>query len=108
GGDVQAHVDVNGKTQSSPPMNMYMQDMPISIPSIEPGLTIADSAKIAGNLEYTSTVDLPIPSGVVVGKVTRTEPEITPRAVKAQPTPAQLAIKWSLNLLRSIVTLVLF
>jgi hypothetical protein len=108
GGDVQAYVDANEQTQSSPPMQMYMQDMPIAIPSIQPGLTISDNASIEGNLEYTSTVDLGIPAGVVAGEVIRTEPQVEHRPEKAAPTPGQLAVKWTLDLLRSIITLVLF
>jgi len=108
GGNVKAYVDETDKTKSSPPMRMYGSDVPISIPSVEPGLTIADTAKISGNLEYTSTKDLPIPSDAVVGKITRTEPAVRPDAVHTEPTTAQRAIKWSLNLLRSILTLVLF
>ena len=67
GGDIQAYVDVTEDGNSAPPMNMYMTNIPISLPSVAPGLTVADSAKIAGNLQYTSTKDLPIPSGVVGG-----------------------------------------
>jgi predicted acyltransferase (DUF342 family) len=108
GGNVKAYVDVTDKTKSSPPMRMYGSDMPISLPTVPPGLTIDDGAKIAGNLEYTSTMDLPVPSGVVVGKITRIEPQVKAGSVHTEPTAAQIAIKWSLNLLRSIVTLVLF
>lgn len=109
GGDVKAYVDVTAETQASPPMNMYMSNMPISLPSVQPGLTVADSAEIAGNLEYTSTIDLPIPSSAVAGKVTRVEPVTGPEAVRpAPPTFAQKTATWSLDLLRSIVTLFLF
>jgi cytoskeletal protein CcmA (bactofilin family) len=108
GGDVQAWVDANEETKSSPPMQMYMQEMPIAIPSVQPGLTIAEDASIEGNLEYTSTIDLAIPSGVVAGEVIRTTPQVDQRPEKAEPTPAQRALDWTLGLLRSVITLVLF
>jgi cytoskeletal protein CcmA (bactofilin family) len=108
GGNVQAYVDANENTRSSPPMNMYMANIPITIPNVQPGLKVDDSTKIAGNLEYTSTVDLPIPSGVVAGKVTRTAPAVDQTARVIPPTPAQQVGKWVLNLLRGLVTLLLF
>jgi hypothetical protein len=108
GGDLQAYVDVTEDTASNPPMNMYMSNMPISIPSVDAGLTIADEAKIAGNLTYTSTLDLKFPSSVISGKVTRLEPVARPEEVKVQPTQSQIVLKWSLELIRNIVTLILF
>ena len=108
GGDVQAYVDVNEDTQSSPPMNMYMSNIPITLPSVQPGLTVNDSAEIAGNLEYTSTIDLPVPIGVVGGKVTRTAPEVSAEVRSVSPTPAQKVGNWALDMLRGMVTLILF
>jgi hypothetical protein len=103
GGDVYAFVDATEGGNSGPNPNMYMPDMPISIPSVNAGLTVDDSASIAGNLEYTSAADLPIPSGVVAGKVTRTEPE-----ADVEPTSGEKIMTWSFDLLRSMVTLILF
>ena len=108
GGDVQAYVDVTSETEGMPPLNMYMTQNPIAIPNVPAGLTVTDSAKIAGNLEYTSTIDLRIPSGVVGGKVTRTEPLVGPEAVQVQPTNAQRVGTWALDMLRGMVTLILF
>jgi hypothetical protein len=108
GGDVRAYVDATEDTQSAPPMNMYMTNIPITIPSVHPGLTVADNAKIAGNLEYTSTIELPLPSGVVGGEVTRTAPVASERTRPVQPTPAQEVGKWALDLLRGMITLILF
>jgi len=108
GGDLQAYVDVTEATASNPPMNMYMSNMPISIPSVDPGLTIADEAKIAGNLTYTSTLDIKFPSSVISGKVTRLEPVARPEGVEVQPTQSQIVLKWSFDLLRNILTLILF
>jgi len=108
GGNVQAYVDVTEDSESAPPMNMYMTNMPISIPSVQPGLTIADGAEIAGNLEYTSTKDLPIPGGAVGGEVMRTAPEITAEEAYAKPTAAQKVGNWALGMLRTMVTLIVF
>ena len=108
GGNVDAYVDATEDTKSSPPMSTYMTNIPISIPSVQPGLTVADSAKIAGNLKYSSTYDLPVPSGVVEGKVTRTEPEINPETQYVPPTSAQKVGTWALDMLRTVITLVLF
>ncbi len=110
GGNVQAYVEANENTAPAPPVQMYMTNIPISVPNVRPGLTVANNAKIAGNLTYTSTVDLLIPDGVVAGKVTRTTPthndSRTARAV--QPTPAQKVGAWILDMVRSSLTLILF
>ncbi|MEW6242041.1 MAG: hypothetical protein AB1564_14650 [Chloroflexota bacterium] len=108
GGDVKAYVDVTEDTESSPPLNMYMTNVPVTIPSVQPGLTVDDGASIAGNLDYTSYKDISIPTGVVGGKVTRSAPQVGVEALEVQPTPAQRATSWSLDLLRNIVTLLLF
>lgn len=108
GGDVKAYVDMTEDTASSPPIRMFMTDIPITLPEVRPGLTISDDAVIAGNLEYSSTFDLDIPEGVVGGKINRVVPEIGPEAVEQQPTPAEKVGKWALNMIRRMATLILF
>ena len=106
-GDVHAYVDMTSENEEMPPLNMYMTDMPISIPSVPAGLTVSDSARIAGNLEYTSTFDLDIPNSAVAGKITRTEPAVDPQMQVVEPTSAEKVTTWVLNLLRISVTLIL-
>jgi cytoskeletal protein CcmA (bactofilin family) len=109
GGDVKAYVDQTEETTSGPSPNVYMQqNIPLTLPSVAPGLTIDEDAKIAGDLEYSSTYDLTFPGGSVGGQVTRVEPEITEGEVYVPPTPLQKAGKWALDLLRTTLTLVLF
>ncbi|HEY2979786.1 MAG TPA: polymer-forming cytoskeletal protein [Anaerolineales bacterium] len=107
GGDVHAFVDATADSASEPPMNIYMMQVPISIQPIKPGLIIADTARIAGDLEYSSTVDLPIPSGAVAGKVTRVEPAVHEGRVVRAPTQGELVGHWALDVLRSAATLIL-
>jgi cytoskeletal protein CcmA (bactofilin family) len=109
GGDVKAYVDQTEETTSGPSPNIFMQqNIPLTLPSVAPGLTIAESAKIAGDLEYSSTYDLSFPSGVVGGQVTRVEPEISEGEVRTPPTPLQKTGTWVLKSIRTIVTLILF
>ena len=109
GGDVKAYVDQTEETANSPSPNIYMQqNIPLTLPSVAPGLTVAESAKIAGDLEYSSTYDLTFPGGSVNGEVTRVQPEITEGRTYVPPTPAQKTGKWALDLLRTVLTLVLF
>lgn len=108
GRDVKAYVDQTQETASSPSPNIYMQrNIPLTLPSVAPGLTIANSAKVAGDLEYSSTYNLTFPANSVGGKVTRVEPEINQGKVRTPPTPIQKTGKWTLDLLRSLVTLIL-
>jgi cytoskeletal protein CcmA (bactofilin family) len=65
GGNVDAHVgsgeDGGGAGMSPPPM--------IAIPSVPPGLTVAESARINGKLTYSSSREYPV-AGAVAGGVT--------------------------------------
>jgi hypothetical protein len=108
GGDVKAYVDQTEDTARSPSPNIYMQqNIPLTLPSVAPGLTVAESAQISGSLEYSSTYDLTFPGGAVGGEVTRVEPEISEGEPYVPPTPLERTGKWALDLLRTIVTLVL-
>ncbi|MGB7872944.1 MAG: hypothetical protein WBL25_01070 [Anaerolineales bacterium] len=109
GGNVKAYVDQTQDTASGPSPNVYMQQsIPLTLPSVAPGLTVAESANIAGDLEYSSTYDLTFPGGSVSGDVNRVQPEISEGVVRTPPTPLQKTGKWGLDLLRTILTLVLF
>ncbi len=109
GRDVKAYVDQTEETASGPSPNVFMQqNIPLTLPSVAPGLTVAQGAKIAGNLEYSSTYDLTFPSGSVGGQINRVEPEISEGRVRMPPTPLQKTGKWALDLLRSTLTLILF
>ncbi len=106
GGDVKA--EVGDPEEGGPPMSMFFPQSGISFPSIKPGFNVGKDAKIAGNLEYTQSKDVKIPAGVVVGKTTRNEPVVDPEKVVVPPTPAEKAITWTFDLLRTIVTWIIF
>lgn len=106
GGDITA--EVGERTEGGPSPSMYMSNTGISVPNVQPGLTIDEDAKIKGDLTYTQTVDVEIPGGVVGGEVTRNEPVVDKRVVVTPPTAGELAVTWVLDLFRSIVTLILF
>lgn len=108
GGDVKAYVDQTEETANEPPFVVVMQpNIPLSLPHVAPGLTVKEGARIGGDLEYSSTYDLRFPTGVVGGKVIRVEPKLD-KIASLSPTPAQQAGRWALDLLRSLVTLLLF
>jgi len=103
GGNVKAEVGEVGSGSPSPAM--YGQPE-ISIPTVPTGLTIDPGSSIGGNLDYTQSKDLPIPSGVVAGQITR----VPPSAARTAPQPmsgVQRAANWFLNLIRTYVTLLL-
>ncbi len=106
GGDVTA--EVGSAEDAGAPPSSYMWQTGISVPSVAPGFTIDEKAKIGGNLVYTQTKDIKIPADAVSGKVTRKEPVADVSAQYTPPTTAEKAATWSLDLLRSIVTLILF
>ncbi len=106
GGDVTA--EVGEATDAGPAPSMYMPNVTISIPSVTPGFSVDKDAVIKGNLVYTQNADIKISSNVVVGKITRNEPVVDAEHVYVPPTPAQMALNWTLDLFRTIVTLILF
>ncbi len=106
GGDVTA--EVGSAEDAGAPPSSYMWQTGISVPSVAPGFTIDEKATIGGNLTYTQTKDIEIPSDAVSGKVTRKEPVADVNVQYTPPTAAEKAASWSFDLLRSIVTLVLF
>lgn len=106
GGDVQA--EVGDPEEGAPPMSMFMPQAQIDFPSVKPGFNVGEDAKIAGNLEYTQSAEVKIPSGVVAGKITRKEPVVDPEEVVVPPTPAEKALTWTLDLLRTIITWIAF
>ena len=113
GGNVKADVGEANQSQAGPPPTMFMGGQStVPIPLVKTGLTIDPSAKIAGNLDYTQNNDLTFPAGVVSGKISRTTPPVNQAAgargtSEFVETPAQKVGNWSLNLLRSLVTLIL-
>ena len=107
GGDVRAEVGEPGRAPMGPTPGMFMPPSSVPIPVVQPGLTIDPGAKIHGDLEYTSSSALNFPAGVIAGTVTRMEPVVNPDAAPVKPTPAQSSMKWALDLLRRMVTLIL-
>ena len=108
GGNVKADIGDN-QGQSGPPPTMFMGPSTVPVPLVSTGLTIDPSAKISGDLNYTQSKDLAFPAGTISGKISRVAPTENQsyRASHIEETPAQKVTNWSLNLLRSLVTLIL-
>lgn len=90
GGDVKAEVGDPG--EGSPPMSMFMPQAQIDFPAVKPGFNVGEDEKIKGDLEYTQSKDVKIPSGAVAGKITRNEPVVDPEEAVVPPTPAEKAV----------------
>ena len=107
-GDLYAYVDQTEETIKGISPNVYMQqNIPLALPSVAPGFTIAEGAKVAGDLEYSSTYELTFPGDAIGGKVTRVEPKVENIEKRTPPTPMQKVGKWFLDSLRTTLTLVL-
>lgn len=107
GGDVQAAVGEANRVQAGPPPTVFMPQSTIPVPVVRQGLTLDQSAKILGDLEYTQDSELSFPAGVVDGTVTRlVQPEDRGQPVR-EPTTGEKAGQWALRSIRSLVTLVL-
>ncbi len=106
GGDVQADVgdDEDGYNGG---MGSFIPEPSVAIPNVKSGLTIDPAAKIGGALEYTSAKQLTIPDSVVAGKVTHLQPKVDKDTPKP-PTMAERLINGGWDIVRTIVTLLLF
>ena len=101
-GNVKA--EVGNPEDGSPASSLNLPQMNITFPPVKPGFNVGKDAIISGNLEYTQSKDVTIPASAVAGKITRTAPVVDPGKVKAAPTQAEIAMTWTLNLLRTIIT----
>lgn len=106
GGNLKAEVGEADTGYAGPLPALFMPPSSIPVPSVGPGLTIAQSAKVKGNLEYTQSRELPFPTGVIAGKVSRNQPA-TRTAATPQETTGQRIMQWGLSALRAIITLIL-
>jgi cytoskeletal protein CcmA (bactofilin family) len=105
GGDVTA--EVGDSTEDQPAPSMYMPNVKISLPSVRPGFTVSKDAVIKGDLVYTQSSDVTIPSNVVAGKITRNEPTTDIEYTYVAPTAAEVAMDWTFDLFRTIATIIL-
>jgi cytoskeletal protein CcmA (bactofilin family) len=108
GGSVKAEVGNPDESNGGASPAFFMPQTGISMPVVKTGLTIDPAAKIGGSLNYTSTKQLSIPAGVVSGKITRAEPTAEQRELAKQPTATERVVNGTLDILRRIVTLILF
>ena len=102
GGD--ADVDVDGEEGgAAPPAFVPVPQVPI--PTVEPGLTLTDSALIGGNLTYQSSTEAQIDPGArIEGDVVREERPVEEEEEEAARSPLTETV---LDALRSLVALVL-
>lgn len=102
GGD--ADVDVDGEEGGAgPPAFGPVPQVPI--PTVEPGLTLTDSALIGGNLTYQSSTEAQIDPGArIEGDVVREERPVEEEEEEATRSPVAETV---LDSLRSLVALVL-
>lgn len=99
-----AEVDVSeAEKEGLPPGFPFYSGLP-PVPSVPPGLTIQEEARIEGNLRYIAKEEATIPSGTVKGKVEFKKREI-PK--KVAPPPHVVAIRWGLDRFRYLVSLLL-
>lgn len=107
GGDVTAEVADPGQGWGGPPPTVFMPQISIPVPVVEPGLTIDPSASIDGDLEYTQSQDLTFPAGVVTGEVIRQAPQRDDRSTAREETSAERISNWFLDTLRAAISLLL-
>jgi len=99
GGDINAAL---GEAEGGAPQ--FLPGSPVSIPAVEPGLTLTDSARVGGDLAYTSSEEGAISDGAqIAGDVSR---EDVPAAAQQEPAANPVAVT-VFDHLRRFITLLL-
>ena len=106
GGSVGAGVGEADGGYAGPPPTLFMPPSSVPVPTVAPGLTVAQSARIEGDLSYSQSRELALPEGVVAGEVMRRESGAN-TAAAPQETTGQRILDWGLNALRASITLIL-
>lgn len=113
-GTVGRNVRVSvGESDAGMAPTMFMPRATIAMPNVPPGLTIAPTAKIGGDLVYESNVPVTVPSGAqVTGPIVQQTP--APDESSAPPTPEQIqaqqqqqTLDYFTNALRDFIVLLL-
>ncbi len=102
------NVEVGDSDSTSPHPSLYLPEVTISMPTVPPGLTINPESQVGGKLVYTSSKELSLPAGVVVGGIQRIEPVVAPEDIVKTPTLSEQIITGIFDALRRMVTLALF
>ena len=99
-GDVDADVDGEGGGPAPPTFAPAPQ---VEIPTVDPGLTLTDSARVGGDLTYESGAEAQVsPEAQIEGEVVREERPAT----QEEEEPASPMVDAVLDNLRSLVALV--
>src|SRR5829696_6705932 len=103
GGEIGGDADVDVDGGAAPPAFVPVPQVPI--PTVEPGLTLTDSALIGGNLTYQSSTEAQIDPGArIEGDVVREERPVEEEEEEAARSPLTETV---LDALGSLVALVL-
>jgi hypothetical protein len=104
-----AKVDVGGTEAGGrmPPGFPFMPTMP-PVSSVPSGLTVTEDASIGGNLTYTSTAEMDMPEGVVVGETNFSQYDPDEKEEKAgKRGPVGYVGRWFLRQIRRLIIFLL-
>jgi hypothetical protein len=86
-GSVGGNVEAEAQGEGAAPAFLRFIPSPVAMPTVQPGLTVAPTASIGGDLDYTARADGRIAEGArISGSVTRTEVET---GARPEPAPAE-------------------
>jgi cytoskeletal protein CcmA (bactofilin family) len=105
-----AKIDVGGTDpgEQIPPFYSFIPNLP-AVPSVPAGLTVAEGARIDGDLDYTANAQADVPGDAVGGDIdfNRYVPAETEAERRPAPSLAVRTGRWFLRQFRRLVTLLL-
>lgn len=107
-GDARVNVGGTEEGETIPPVYSFVPNVP-TVPSVPPGLTVAEGAEIGGDLTYTANFRADVPGGVVAGETDFSEyvPDAPDGEERRPLSPAARAARWLFRQLRRLVTFLL-
>lgn len=99
-GHIGGNVDATVESEAGPAWWTRFMQSPVALPVVEPGLVVADGARIEGALNYQSVAEARIgPRAVVTGETSQQVPKVQPEEKPSFGSRVVEAVRWLVVLL---------
>lgn len=94
-GEVSGSADVTVDSEAAPAWWIRFMQSPVPLPVVEPGLTVAEGARVGGDITYKSMAEATVdPAAEVTGKIHRSTPRVEPEEEPSLGGRISRAVRW--------------